>query len=114
MNTELESTKTAKEIAKFQSELEPMLKQMQVLCRKEQDALSQEFISANQITREQVELSGGNDKPWFGTVYEFGKWLAANPKKPWAEWNGRIYHTIDLINGRMPEMPAFTEHLPKP
>ena len=73
---------------------------------------SRKFIALNGITSEQVEMSIGHGKEWFGEIGEFGKWLEANSKKPWAEWNGRIYRSADLIGGLMPDMPGKTDHLP--
>jgi hypothetical protein len=106
------SASLARQIAALETELKPLLDRMATLRRKEREALSREFIAANQITREDVEMSSGHGKPWFGTVYEFGKWLARQSGKVWAEWNGRIYHAADLANGRMPDMPGEVDHLP--
>ncbi len=118
LSNHMETSKTtysaslALEISAIEIELKPLLNRMADLRRKKRDALSREFIAANRITREDVEMSNGDGKEWFGTAYEFGKWIAANSKKVWAEWNGRIYHAADLINGRMPDMPGETDHLP--
>jgi len=106
------SASLARQITALEIELKPLLDRMATLRRKEREALSREFIAANQITRDQVETSYGDEKPWFGTAWEFGKWIAANSKKRWAEWNGRIYHAVDLVNGRMPEMPGEMDSLP--
>jgi hypothetical protein len=106
------SASLAREIATLENQLKPLLDRMATLRRKERDTLSREFIAANRITREDVEMSSGDGKEWFGTAYEFGKWIAANSKKLWAEWNGRIYHAADLVNGRMPDMPGEVDHLP--
>jgi hypothetical protein len=59
-------------------------------------------------------MSAGSDKPWFGTLTEFGKWLAARThgNKQWVEWNGRIYKLSDVVIGRMPEhAPGLVEDL---
>jgi hypothetical protein len=106
------SASLALEIATLEIQLKPLLDRMATLRRKERDALSREFIAANRITREDVEMSSGDGKEWFGTAYDFGKWIAANSEKLWAEWNGRIYHAADLVNGRMPYMPSEVDHLP--
>jgi hypothetical protein len=106
------SASLAREIAALELELKPLLDRMATLRREERDALSREFIAANQITRDQVETSYGDEKPWFGTAWEFGKWIAANSKKRWAEWNGRIYHAVDLVNGRLPDTPGDMDSLP--
>ena len=106
------SASLAQEIATLENQLKPLLDRMATIRRKERDALSREFIAANRITREDVEMMSGDGKKWFGTAYEFGKWIAANSKKRWAEWNGRIYQAADLVNGRMPDMPGEVDHLP--
>jgi hypothetical protein len=106
------SASLAREIAALELELKPLLDRMATLRRKEREALSREFIAANKITRDQVETSYGDEKPWFGTAWEFGKWIAANSKKRWAEWNGRIYHAVDLVNGLMPNTPGEMDSLP--
>ena len=106
------SASLARDIEILRTELHPIMAQMEDLRRKHREALSREFIAANQLTRDKVEMSSGDGKPWFGTAYEFGKWLARQSKKAWAEWNGRIYHAADLANGRMPAMPGDVDHLP--
>ena len=106
------SASLARDIATLENQLKPLIDRMATLRRKERDALSREFIAANRITRDDVEMSSGHGKPWFGTSDEFGKWLARQSKKVWAEWNGRIYHAADLANGRMPDMPGDVDHLP--
>lgn len=105
------SASLAREIAALETQLKPLLDRIATLRRKERDALSREFIAANRITREDVEMSIGDGKESFGTSYEFGSWIAANSKKLWVEWNGRIYHTADFMNGRMPDMPGAVDHL---
>lgn len=96
------------EIEETQAELKQLMERLECLNRERADLESAEFIAANSIRKSDVEMSGGDSKPWFGTAREFGKWLAANSKKVWAEWNGRIYHAQDLVNGRMPDMKGRT------
>ena len=91
----------------------PMQEEHARLERIYHDALSTEFIAANQITKDQIEPSDGEDKPWFGTISEFVKWLGWHPGKPWAEWNGRVYRTSDLLENRMPDTPAIYDHIAK-
>lgn len=105
-NSERGSASLARDIEILRTELHPLMAQMEDLKRRHREALSREFIAANQITREDVEMSSGHGKPHFGTAYEFGKWLQRQSKKVWAEWNGRIYHAADLAPGRMRAMPG--------
>lgn len=88
-------------------QLESLLKRRDSL-RKERDSpSSQAFILANGIRRSDVEMSDGDERPYFGTICEFSKWLRINSQKNWAEWNTVIYRQSDLKAGRMPsDMPA--------
>jgi hypothetical protein len=106
------SASLARDIAALKAEIQPLQDRLNKLARQKRDADSRDFIAANRITRDDVEMSSGDKKPWFGTVWEFGEWLTENSKKVWAEWNGRIYHAADLVNGRMPDMPGEVDHLP--
>lgn len=60
---------------------------------------SLEWIQANGVTKENVEWSVGDDKPYFGILHDFTKWLKANSTKPFSEWNGRLYRTRELLDG---------------
>ena len=106
------SASLAREIEILRTELHPLLAHMENLKRRHREALSREFIAANRITSDDVELSSGNGKPWFYQVSGFAAWLRGNSMKAWAEWNGRIYRTSDLIVGRMPDTPGEVDHLP--
>ena len=67
---------------------------------------SRDFIAANEITMADVELSSGDDRPYFGDVWNFAKWLKSNSAKRFAEWNGQICFQSDLIAGKL-----RTEHM---
>lgn len=100
------------EISEVEAAIKPLSERLESLRRRKREEASRSFIAANNITASDVEMSSGDGKPWFGTVWKFGKWLKDQPKqKPWAEWNGRIYHSVDLMNGRMPDMPGLAEDL---
>jgi hypothetical protein len=100
-----------REIEETKQAIRPLAEKLERLRRQLADMESSALIEVNKITRADVEMSSGGGKPWFGTAWVFGKWLAANSKKVWAEWNGRIYHTADLAAGRMPDMPGCTSDL---
>lgn len=106
------SASLARAIAALKAEIQPLQDRLNKLAHQKREVDSRDFIAANRIIRPDVEMSSGDGKPWFGTVWEFGEWLTGNSKKVWAEWNGRIYHAADLVNGRMPDMPGETDHLP--
>jgi hypothetical protein len=72
------------------------------------------FIDANKIQKSDVEFSSGGDVPYFGQIDVFAKYLRElkRERKPWAEWNGIIYRTSDLLADAMPyTMPGRTNDL---
>lgn len=101
------------ELARIESQVKPLLATMDALRRQRRELASKAFITANGITKADVELSSGDGKPWFGMVQEFVKWLKTQSShKRFAEWNETIYFTTDLLAGRMPlDMPATIREL---
>lgn len=91
------------EIKNVEAEIAPLSTKLTTLKRQLSDTTSRNFVQANGITKDQVEMSSGDGKPRFGTCWEFGKWLKANSNKRWAQWNTMIFHTADLVAGRMPD-----------
>lgn len=100
-----------KEIASIEAQIHTLASRLETLRRQKREEESRAFIAANDIKRADVEMSYGEGKPWFGTVYDFTRWIRANSRKNWAEWNGRIYRVSDLLNNRMPDMPATVNDL---
>jgi hypothetical protein len=98
------------ELDRLKADVAPTLRLIQSLERDLVKAKSLEFIAVNAIKRADVESSDGHGT-YFLTVWDFAAWLRTNSKKRWAEWNTVIYHTSDLINGRMPDMPARMDDL---
>ena len=90
-----------KEISALEYELGSVENKRDELKTKLSKAKSQAFITSNQITKDQVEHSSGDGKPWFGEIRRFAHWLEANSDKPWCEWNGLIYQTSEIVAGRM-------------
>lgn len=105
------STEIQKDIDDLQKQLRDPLERLAFLSKEIAESKSHEFIAANGIKRGDVQMSSGADVPWFSDVWRFANWCAKNTKKKWAEWNGRIYLTSDLKEGRMPDSPAEVEHL---
>ena len=100
------------QLAEISEQLKPLLLRKEVLEQERRELASRAFIEANAITKDDVESSSGDGKPWFGTVGEFIKWLRVQEKqRRFAEWNGTIYFTSDLLSGRMPDMPASISDL---
>lgn len=99
------------EILGLELQIQPLAQQLETLRRDLRDAESRKFISANRITKSDVEFRDGDGKPYFSTCWEFSKWLKEHSTKHWAEWNGIIYHTSDLMAGRMDSTPGNKCHL---
>lgn len=100
------------EIEAIKEKLRPLFARMDELSRLEKDIESKLWIEANKVTRDQVEMSSGDDKPTFGDVYTFGNWLKLNSKKRFCEWNERIYFSAEIIRGRMCDSPGRVSELP--
>lgn len=108
------SESLSKEIATLQAMINPLKERIKILEKQYSDALSCEWIKANNVKKSDVEFSYGDEKPWFGEDSNFIKWLEKNSNKPWAEWNGLIYKTEDLLNGKMKSTESVlgkVEHL---
>lgn len=74
---------------------------------------SKAAISAHKITKALVFTTDGDDKPWFNHVKNYAEWIAKQPTLlPWAEWNGMVYQSRDLIAGHMPESAIRYEDIP--
>lgn len=103
-----------KEIETVRSRIEPLSAELTSLLKQKRHARSVEFITANKIVEDDVELSDGEGKPWFGNVWAFANWMKlTQSSKRWAEWNGIIYYASDLLNGKFPnDMPGMVSDLP--
>lgn len=101
------------ELDSLSSQLKPLHERASQLQRQWRDLASKAFIAANKITRNDVEMSSGDGKPWFNHVHAFVNWMKSQPTtKQFAEWNETIYFTTDLLSGRMPpDMPATIRDL---
>ena len=93
----------------------PLQRRLEFLDREYDEALSREWIAANDVKLEDVYLSSGHDIPLFRHVWEYGAWLRAiNCLKRWGEWNGRIYPMGDLKAGNIGlSAPGRLEHVPE-
>jgi predicted phosphatase len=109
----MNATELKAEIDARTARLAPQMAELDALKLQHNDAVSREWIAANNVTAAQVRRSDGSDVPWFGTVDEFGRWMKATGcTAPWAEWNGRIYASAELMAGRMRrEAPGLYEHV---
>lgn len=90
------------EIANTQNQIAPLKQKLDKLIRERNTVKSKLFIKINNITLENVEMSSGEGKPWFSTIMDFAKWMRKNGiTKRFCEWNGTIYFTAEILNGKM-------------
>ena len=100
------------ELQQIAEQMKPLVARVETLNRERSRLKSLSFIEANGIRKDDVEMSSGSGKPFFGVVYEFGKWLKKNSNKRFCEWNGRIYFTAEIANGLMaPDAPGIAKDL---
>lgn len=102
-----------RELADIAEQMRPLAKRTEELNRERRRLRSEAFIAANNVKRDDVEMSSGEGKPWFGMVSEFAKWMKANKvTKRFCEWNETIYFTAEIIAGRLdPEAPSTIREL---
>ncbi len=102
------------EIDRLNARLKPLLAERDALNHQCRDARSREFIAANRITLDQVQLSSGDGVPWFGDLKPFADWLIATKcRKRWAEWNGCLFMVSELSHYRADwSTTGYLEHVP--
>lgn len=92
--------------------LRPLIEKRELLRVKRRKFLAEAFIAANGITKDSVQMSFGPGVPFFSHINQFVDWLKKTGcRKVFAEWNHTIYFTIDIMNGRLPEMPATIDDI---
>ena len=113
-------TETSRELARkifiIEQQVNPLLDNLNLLRLQHRDALSREFIEANQITLADVEISDDASDEFgnqIATLADLAKWLKKNSTKKWAEWHGKIYHASDIAGAKLPEIHGLTQHLKK-
>lgn len=100
------------ELEALQDRIQPILVEYQHKNQILRDLKASEFIKVHQITKKDVEMSTGDNLPWFETVDKFIAHVKQHgTTKRFMEWNTVIYFTQDLLDGRMPAMPATTAYL---
>lgn len=102
------------ELGEVAKQLQPLLQRQTELQHEQARLESLAFIAINKVTRESIELSSGDGKPWLFDIGSFASWMKDNRcDKRFCEWNGRIYFTAEIIAGRMePNAPGRMSELP--
>ena len=103
-----------RELKQIQLQIDPLAERSDRLNREIQRLRSLEFITLNHVRKEDIEMSIGDGKPWFNTIWDFAEWLKLNSTKRFCEWNERIYFMAQIINGSMShgETPGTIRELP--
>lgn len=91
-------------------QIQPLMNQQGRLNKELREAKSEEFIRANDVTIDDIEMSDSNGA-YFGTIWEFTDEVLRKSTKRFAEWNGQIHFVSDLTNGRMPKTTACVSDL---
>jgi hypothetical protein len=72
------------------------------LRRARRELLSKQFIEKYKPTLDEIEMSSGEGKPYFGHVWAFTHWMKENNiDKRFCEWNEMVYLASDMLQGRM-------------
>mgnify|MGYP001602084413 CR=1 FL=1 len=91
----------------------PLLAQIHQLEAELRDALSREWIAANNVKLEDVADPDEKGLPYFGHIKAFADYLRYNmADKKWCAWNGTIYNTAEILAGTMDHKnsPGKMEH----
>lgn len=85
--------------------LEVHIKELQtkqgVLQERLRGAKAQDYIKEHNITADDIEMSEGDNKPYFRVVRQFIEWVKeCNSSKRYMEWNTQIHLTSDMLAGR--------------
>jgi len=108
------STEIQVELDELEEKLAPLVKRHINLERELRDVKSLEFIAANNITLNDVQLSSGEGIPYCYVVKEFTDWMKLRKcEKPFAEWNTQLHLTHELFAGKFKPTPARIGDVPE-
>lgn len=100
------------ELAALASQMEKLTSTRRSLEEKRRRLLARQFIVANQITPDDVQMSQIPGVPLFFVSHKFIEWITSQPnKKRFVEWNNVIYFMTDFLQGKLPDMPARVSDL---
>lgn len=90
-----------KELAEIADAMKPLMQRNALLEAERTRLKSLEWIKANGVTRDRVQLSEEPGIRYFGDIGSFSYWLRATKStKRFCEWNGRIHLTAEIVAGR--------------
>ena len=94
---------TERELAEIKDKLKPLVEREAVLQRLQRHLLDVRWVAANKVTRDDVEMSEGDDIPYFSQTSTFVEWMKKHPtNKRFVEWNSRVYFKSDFLQGGLP------------
>lgn len=89
------------ELAEIAAKMKPLMQRNTLLEAERTRLKSLEWIKANGVTRDQMQLSEEPGIRYFGDIGSFSYWLRATKStKRFCEWNGRVHLTAEIIAGR--------------
>lgn len=89
------------EIDALRASVKPLLDRIDVLQAWHREALSREWIAANDVRFGDVAIAKVDGVPYFPTLRSFGDWLRnTGSTKRWVEWNGYVHSAAEVIAGR--------------
>lgn len=92
--------------------IQPMERELRSLKAKYRESKSLEDIKLLGITKSQIVTSW--DKTRFGYIADFADFIRDEESKAnWAEWNGLVYPTRDLLEGLMPDTTLLYSMVPE-
>lgn len=93
----------------LQAAITPLQRELDRVNKLLRKSLSRDFIALHGITRADVA------RPTLSmhTLFEFIDGPLTASTKPFAEWNGLIYHRVELLAGRLTATPADYDDIPE-
>ncbi len=110
----MNSAQLQMEIDLLQAQLTPLNARLNDLKCRHRDALSIEWIRANNVKRGDVLSCDAEGLPYFGHIREFCNYLRdKNPPQRWATWNGTIHSVAELKDGKFFPTAGNINDIPK-
>lgn len=88
----------------IQSIIDPLNTELDLLCTEIRRLKAAEWIAANGVTRDNVQLTMGGSPgvPFFEELKQAKEWVATQSvHHPFVEWNGQIFSRENFMQSRM-------------